>query len=121
MENKHTMTHIEIPAPDLKKAMDFYLKVFGWETEIMPDGQYAMFKIGNSGTGGGFDASTKPAAEKVGPGIVINVEDISSKLEEIKRAGGKVTQQKTEIPGGYGFYARFEDTNGNHLQIYSAK
>jgi predicted enzyme related to lactoylglutathione lyase len=49
------------------------------------------------------------------------VEDIPAKLEEIKEAGGKVIQGKTEIEGGYGFYARFQDTNGNHLQIHSRK
>lgn len=121
MENKNTITHIEIPAPNLKKAIDFYSKVFGWKAEIMPDKTYAMFRIGNSKSGGGFDTSTKPAKEKTGPGIVINVEDIPSKIMKIKKAGGKVVQDKTEIPGGYGFYARFQDTNGNHLQIYSEK
>ena len=121
MENQHTITHIEIPAPDIDKAKDFYSKVFGWQVEVMPDKTYAMFRIGDSNSGGGFDTSTKPAAEKVGPGIVIDVEDINSKLEEIKNAGGKVIQEKTEIPGGYGFYARFQDSNGNHLQIHSRK
>ena len=89
MENKHTITHIEIPAPDLNKAITFYSKVFSWETEIMPDKTYAMFRIGNSRTGGGFDTSTKPAQEKYGPGIVINVDDINSKLEEIKKSRRK--------------------------------
>ncbi|HSP86600.1 MAG TPA: VOC family protein [Ignavibacteriaceae bacterium] len=119
MEEKHTITHIEIPSPDLQKSLDFYSKVFGWKTQVMPDNTYAMFIIGNSGTGGGFDTSTKPAQDKYGPGLVINVDDINSKLEEIKKAGGKVIQEKTEIPGGYGFYARFQDTNGNYLQIHS--
>jgi len=47
--------------------------------------------------------------------------DISPKLDEIKKAGGKVVQEKTEIGGGYGFYAQFIDPNGNYMQIYSAK
>jgi len=121
MENKHTITHIEIPSPDLQKSIDFYSKVFGWQIEVMPDKSYAMFRIGDSNSGGGFDTTTKPASEKVGPGLVINVDDISSTLEEIKKAGGKIIQEKTEIGGGYGFYARFQDTNGNHLQIHSMK
>jgi len=121
MENKHTITHIEIPAPDMMKAKKFYSEVFGWNVEIMPDGNYAIFSVGDTKTGGGFDASTKPAEGKTGPGLVINVEDIPAKLEEIKKAGGKVIQGKTEIEGGYGFYACFQDTNGNHLQIHSHK
>ena len=105
----------------MQKSVDFYSKVFGWQIVVMPDKTYAMFRIGDSKSGGGFDTSTKPASEKVGPGLLINVEDINSKLEETKKAGGKVVQEKTEIGGGYGFYARFQDTNGNHLQIYSSK
>lgn len=117
----HTITHIEIPAPDMDKAIKFYSDVFGWKADLMPDGTYAMFSIGDTKTGGGFDSSTKPAKEKTGPGLVINVEDIPAKLADIKKAGGKIVQEKTEIAGGYGFYARFQDTNGNHLQIYSGK
>jgi hypothetical protein len=121
MQSSNTITHIEIPAPDLQKIMDFYSKVFKWEVEKMPDETYAMFRIGDTGTGGGFDTSIKPAGEKVGPGIVIDVENISLKLEEIEKAGGKVIRSKTEIPGGYGFYARFQDNSGNYLQIHSKK
>jgi predicted enzyme related to lactoylglutathione lyase len=121
MESKHTITHIEIPAPDMEKAKKFYSEVFGWSVEVMPDGTYAIFSVGDTNTGGGFDASIKPAPEKSGPGLVINVEDIPEKLEEIIKAGGKVIQNKTEIQGGYGFYARFQDTNGNHMQIHSHK
>jgi predicted enzyme related to lactoylglutathione lyase len=119
MENAHTITHIEIPAPNLQKAINFYSNVFGWETEVLPDKTYAVFRIGGSQSGGGFDTSTKPAPENVGPGLVINVVDILAKLDEIKSAGGKIVQKKTEIPGGYGFYARFVDPNGNYMQIHS--
>jgi predicted enzyme related to lactoylglutathione lyase len=116
----HTITHIEIPSPDMKKSIDFYSGVFGWETEVMPDGKYAMFKTGEK-SGGGFDSATKPAAQGVGPGLVINVEDIDATLEKIKNAGGKVVQEKTVIEGGWGSYARFTDLNENHLQIHSMK
>jgi uncharacterized protein len=118
---QHTITHIEIPAPDLQKAVEFYTKIFNWEIEIMPDGTYAMFKIGKTNSGGGLDSSTSPAPENVGPGIVIDVDDINLKLAEIENAGGKIAQAKTEIPGGYGFFAKFKDPNGNYLQLHSKK
>lgn len=73
MDNIHTIIHIENPAPDLQKAMDFYSRVFGWEAEITPGIAYALFRIGDIRTGGGFDASLKPANEKTGPGLIINV------------------------------------------------
>ncbi|HEY3250948.1 MAG TPA: VOC family protein [Ignavibacteria bacterium] len=113
----NTITHIEIPANNMKGITNFYSKVFGWQ--IIFDERYSLFRIGKSNTGGGFDAALKPAAEKTGPGLVINVEDIPAKLEDIKAAGGKVVQEKTEIGGGHGFYARFTDCCGNPMQVWA--
>lgn len=114
----HNITHFEIPSPDLQKAISFYEIVFGWKSQAMSDGKYAVFTIGDTRFGGGFDTNTIPADKGVGPGLVINVDDIPFVIEKIKNAGGTITQEKTEIPG-YGFYARFQDPNGNHMQIYS--
>lgn len=121
MENNHTITHIEIPAPDLNKAIAFYSKLFNWQIQILPPGDYAFFRIGTTQSGGGFDTGLKPAEEKCGPQLTIDVDDISTKLEEIQNAGGKIILAKTEIPGGHGFYACFRDPNGNYLQLHSRK
>ncbi len=61
----------------------------------------------------------KPAEEKYGSQITIDVNDIQQTLNDIKTAGGSITKSKTEIDGGHGFYACFQDSNGNHLQIHS--
>ena len=119
MKNDHTITHIEIPAPDLERAVEFYSKLFDWEIQIQPQGDYAFFRIGSTQSGGSFDAGLKPAEEKCGLQITIDVDDISVKLEEIEKAGGKIILGKTEIPGGHGFYACFRDPNGNYLQLHS--
>lgn len=121
MENNHTITHIEIPAPDLNKAIAFYSNLFKWQIQILPPGVYAFFRIGTTQSGGGFDTGLKPAEEKCGPQLTIDVDDISTKLEEIQNAGGKIILAKTEIPDGHGFYACFRDPNGNYLQLHSRK
>jgi predicted enzyme related to lactoylglutathione lyase len=51
----------------------------------------------------------KPAKEKCGLQMTIDVDGISVKLEEIEKAGGKIILGKTEIPGGHGVYACFHD------------
>jgi len=119
MENNHTVTHIEIPAPDLEKAVAFYSTLFNWQIEIQPLGDYAFFRIGTTQTGGGFDATLKPAEEKYGVQVTIDVDDVTIKLAEIENAGGKTILSKTAIPGGHGFYACFRDPNGNYLQLHS--
>ncbi len=63
MEN-NTITHIEIPAPALNTAVEFYSKLFNWQIEIIPPGDYALFKIGSTQTGGGFDAGLKTRRRK---------------------------------------------------------
>jgi len=107
--------HIEIPAPNLQLAVKFYQDLFGWEIEIIPDESYAFYKDGS--VGGAFDPDAIPQQE--GVNLVIEVEDIPAKLNEIEAAGGKITKDKTEIGGGYGFYASFLDVNGNRLSIWS--
>ena len=119
MENLHTISHIEIPAPDFRKAIEFYTNVFRWGIELVTVDHYAFFKIGNTGTGGAFDASLMPASEKTGMQIVIDVEDMEQILREIENQGGQIVMEKTEIPGGHGFYAVFKDPNGNYLQLHS--
>lgn len=119
MKQNNTITHIEIPAPDLMKAISFYSKVFNWHIEIIAEYSYAYFRIGETNTGGAFDASLKPAEETVGLQIVVDVGDIEQTLDDIKKAGGTITKTKTEIAGGHGYYASFQDPNGNHLQIHS--
>jgi len=115
----NTITHIEIPAPDLEKAIDFYSAVFNWEIQIIQPGAYAFFRIGQTSSGGGLDTSLKPAQEKFGPQITVDVDNIEVTLKKILEKGGVVTLPKTEIEGGHGFYACFQDTNGNNLQLHS--
>ncbi|MDY7220812.1 VOC family protein [Halalkalibacterium halodurans] len=118
MTKPFTINHIEIPAPDLAKGIQFYSTLFNWEFEVLSENEYAFFKIGDTGTGGGLDATLQPANEKQGVQFVISVDDIPTKLKKIEESGGAITKEKTEIPGGLGFYACFVDPNGNHVQMH---
>lgn len=118
MKHIHTITHIEIPAPNLKVAMEFYSKVFEWNIELVTADHYAFFTIGHIGSGGGLDASLMPAGKKTGPQLTIDVENIEKAIEMIKEHGGTLVQGKTEIPG-HGFYCIFTDPNHNYLQLHS--
>ena len=118
MQN-NTITHIEIPAPDLARAIAFYSAIFNWKIEIVKEGSYAFFMIGDANTGGGLNAALKVAEEETGCQIVVDVEDIEQNLAAVQAAGGKIILTKTDIGGGHGYYAIFQDPNGNHLQIHS--
>jgi predicted enzyme related to lactoylglutathione lyase len=119
MKSACTITHVEIPAPDLSLASAFYAAVFDWKIEVVIENSYSFFMIGDTQTGGGLDASLKPADQGVGTQLVINVDEIDQYLHKIVSAGGAVTQTKTQIgDGGHGYFACFQDPNGNYLQIH---
>ena len=105
--------HVEIPAPDLDKAMSFYRVLFGWKMELLGE-TYAMFQDG--GMGGGLDKDM--TVSDGGMNLYITVEDIPKKLGEVVEHGGAVVKDETEIGGGYGFYALFKDPNGNRLGLW---
>jgi predicted enzyme related to lactoylglutathione lyase len=50
--------------------------------------------------------------------LVLAVTDVDAKLAEIEAAGGKTLTPRTEIGGGHGFFAYFEDPNGNKLGVW---
>lgn len=55
--------HVELNTTDVKKAKDFYTKLFDWKLEDVPaptpDGAYSMIKVGE-GTGGGLMEEPHP-------------------------------------------------------------
>jgi len=114
------IVHIEIPAPDLEKAKDFYEKIFGWQIQMMPEMDYALWSPpGEEGVGGGFSKSYP--VNKEGILIHIGVDDIDAKLADIEKAGGKIVKPKTKISDEYGFFAEFSDISGNKMALWSKK
>jgi predicted enzyme related to lactoylglutathione lyase len=114
------IVHIEIPAPDLAKAAEFYSKVFGWKVDMMPEMDYALWSPADQeGVGGGF-SKTYPI-NKDGILVHIGVDDIEAKLAEIEAAGGKTITPKTKISDEYGYFAEFADISGNKMALWSKK
>ncbi|MEW5925823.1 MAG: VOC family protein [Candidatus Zixiibacteriota bacterium] len=113
----HGFCHFEIPCTNFEKIGKFYTDVFGWNVQIIPEMDYAMFRT-PSGPGGGFDKRYKISKD---PGIVlyIEVEEVNAALKKIEAAGGKTIRPKTQISPEYGYYAFFGDIEGNTLGLWS--
>ena len=120
------VVHFEVPADNLARAKKFYSTVFGWKIENapMPEGEYAMVytsEIGkdnmpvDKGVINGGMMTRSPMKE--GPMIVINVDSIDRSLEKIKKAGGTVVMEKTNVMD-MGLYARAKDTEGNFIGVW---
>ncbi|MBN2379270.1 VOC family protein [candidate division WOR-3 bacterium] len=111
------IVHIEIPAPDLAKAAEFYSKVFGWKIEHIPGMEYAMWSEDDAAVAGGFNKDLKSNPD--GVLMYIGVDDIPAKLTEIEAAGGKRVQEKTKISDEFGYFALFTDMSGNRMGLWS--
>jgi len=112
----HTLCHFEIFAEDPEKLSKFYEGIFEWKIVDAMQG-YKLID-----TGGGKDAAGG-GMEKIEAGTkrpVLNyflVDSIFEHLKKIEAAGGKVNNEKSPVPG-YGYFATFEDPEGNIIGLW---
>jgi len=125
MENKNMakrVMHFEVQADDLKRAKNFYEKVFDWKIEKMmtadPNNKDSMDywglttgPDGTPGINGGMYQRPKDKANYMYY-CTITVGDIDETIEMIKKNGGKMKTEKMEIPK-VGWFANAIDTEGN--------
>ena len=113
MQNNH-IDYIELGATNLSEIKEFYTSVFGWEFTDFGD-DYVAFK--NSGTKGGFAKVSEVA--KGGTLVVLYHEDLESIQADIEKAGGTISKEVFQFPGGKRF--QFSDPAGNELAVWSDK
>jgi uncharacterized protein len=112
------IVHFEMPADNVDRAVKFYTDVFGWKSQKYAGSptDYRLVITGDEkqpGINGGIMARGQ---EK----CVINsidVPDVDAYIKKIKSAGGKMLTPKMPIPG-VGYFAYFQDTEGNKVGVY---
>jgi hypothetical protein len=111
-EHNFQMDYVEFPATDIEATKRFYSEVFGWSfTDYGPN--YTSFHDGR--LAGGFTMSAKPV--KGGALVVLYAKDLAATQRTVVEAGGKITIEPFEFPGGRRFH--FADPNGNELAVWS--
>ena len=111
-ENDRRIDYIEFPATDIPATKRFYETVLGWKfTDYGPD--YTSFDDGR--LSGGF--TTRAAVNTPGPLVVLYAVDLRGVQGRVVSAGGEVTQDIYEFPGGKRFH--FRDPSGNELAVWS--
>lgn len=115
----HGFCHLEIPSKDFERSKNFYGKIFGWKFEEMQGMDYMLF-MPPDGMGGGFTKSSEPSTK---PGFLpyIEVVDIQATLDTVESMGGGKVIDKTIISPEQGFFAIFNDPDGNRLGLWSKK
>lgn len=106
------LDYVELPVKSAKAATKFYGAAFGWSfTDYGPD--YAAHEDGPSHLGiDGTDDPNKTAA--ILP--VIRVDNLEDAHASVVSAGGTITQEIFDFPGGRRFH--FKDPDGLELGCY---
>ena len=110
--NNH-IDYVEFPAKDigeLEKVKEFFGEVFDWSYTMYGD-DYA--DTSDSGMGSGINAENPTPT----PLTVIYVSDLQEAYNKVKIAGGTITKEIFDFPGGTRFH--FQDPAGNNLAAWS--
>ena len=122
---KHAISWFEIPTSDIKRAADFYEKIFDIKMIPMdtPNIQMRLFPIENIMDIGGslvFNKDFYKSSITEGPLIYLNGNpDVQLILDKVESAGGKILVPKTQISPEYGYMSVILDTEGNRIALHS--
>lgn len=113
----------EISVNDMERARKFYESVLGLQLGLnrVESTLMAWFPTteGGAGCSGALLKSEGRTPSHHGTMIYFSVPDIEAVLARVESAGGRTLTPKTDI-GEYGFYAYFEDSEGNRVGLHSS-
>lgn len=123
-KSTNTLNWFEIPVTDIDRATKFYEAVFGaaMERSDMMGLKMAMFPsdMGNGKVSGALVQGDGYTPSMDGTKIYLNGNpDLSTALNNVEAAGGKILMPKTKITDDIGHMAFFTDTEGNAMALHS--
>ncbi|HZQ41802.1 MAG TPA: VOC family protein [Acidobacteriaceae bacterium] len=116
----NAITWFEIPVSDIDRARGFYENVLDSKLMPYPGEPCFIFPTKDNGVAGCIvqRSQSKPAAD--GTIVFLNADgQLNAAVDRAKSAGSKVLVPRTEIPGGFGFFACILDSEGNHVGLHS--
>jgi predicted enzyme related to lactoylglutathione lyase len=109
--------HIEFASADFGRTAAFYGELFGWQTQQNASASYMKFDGGEGPSGGWVRADS---VQSPGPVPYLQVDDITTVLDKVENAGGRVIARRIPFAGG-GEVALFADPDGNVLGVWMRK
>jgi hypothetical protein len=112
MSHPNAIDYIEFTTTDLSGSKAFFQQVFGWEFKDFGP-EYASFK--DASIRGGFAQGAQAA--NGGPLVVLYAPDLDPVAAKVKAAGGTISVETFEFPGGKRFH--FTEPGGNTMAVWS--
>jgi uncharacterized protein len=107
----------DIPVTDMTRAMTFYERVTLQKLKRLPVGEgkeTALFE-----TDGCLFMAPEDRPSHFGSRVYFNADSgVDDWLKRVEAAGGKTLVPKTPIGSGRGFFAYFEDSEGNRVGLH---
>lgn len=109
------LNYVEYPAKSIAATKHFFETAFSWQfTDYGPD--YAAFS--NEGLDGGFFSSNHASTtENGGALLAFYSSDLEATLGKVKQAGGAISKDIFDFPGGRRF--QFLEPSGNEFAVWS--
>lgn len=118
----HAISIVEIPTSDFSRARRFYEAILNIKLEVVEMEGITMGLFPPTGDGISVQlihgADYKPSND--GTVVYLNGgKDLQLVSDRIEANGGSIQTQKTAIAPDMGYYAIFNDTEGNKLGLHS--
>lgn len=114
----------EIPTADFERGIRFYETILGvsLRREDMGPMRLAIFPMAPDSPVGGAVVHMEGGNPPGPVGSVVYLyggDDLAPVLARVEPAGGRVVVPKTLIKPEVGYFALFQDSEGNHVGLYS--
>jgi predicted enzyme related to lactoylglutathione lyase len=119
---RNSINWFEIPVSDFDRAKKFYSAIYDFDMPEMTMGPNRMgfFLVEKGGIGGAIVHGDGYTPTTSGTKVYLNGgSDLNTVLNRVEKAGGKVLLQKTLITPDLGYFAVFQDSEGNHVSLHS--
>lgn len=122
----NSVNWVEIPVLNFERAKEFYSNIYEYEMyeEVIAGWRMGFLPMDreSQGVGGAIVQGQGCVPSALGSRVYLNGgEDLQKVLSRVIGAGGEIVQAKTKISDEIGYYAVFEDTEGNHVALHSPK
>ena len=109
----HAIDYIEFSVTDMDKSKRFYEAAFDWRFNDYGPAYAGIQKKGGEAGGLRLDPKVSPG----GPLVILYSDDLESTIMKVRQAGGRITKDPFDFPGGRRFH--FADPSGNELAVWS--
>ena len=117
---------LEIPVSDFQRAKKFYSAIWNYEIEEEKIGEKLIRIFPYDSSIGVKCAIVREdtilsGRTKNDPVYLDCPQDIDIIIARVEKAGGRIIEPKTIISKNLGYYATFEDLEGNYIYLHSLK